>query len=54
MDPPSLLLEECAEITDEQEPDETGGSAAPNEDSTVMDNSHVEVNEPRHGSESRP
>ena len=53
LDPPSLLTEDSAEITDEEEPDESGSSAVPNEDSTVMDNSEVEVNEPRHGSESR-
>ena len=50
---PSLLPEGSAEITDEQQPDETEGSAVPSKESTVMDNSDVEVNEPQHGSESR-
>ena len=53
LDPPSLPPEDSAEITDEQEPDEGGGSAVHNEDSTVMDSSDVEVNEARHGSQSR-
>ena len=54
LDPPSLLPEGSAEITDEQEPDESEGGAVPSEEITVLDNSNVEVNEPRHGSENKP
>ena len=46
LDPPSLLPQDSAEITDEEELDESGSRAVPSDNSTVIDNSDIRVNEP--------